>query len=479
MTWLTELPATVSRSDRQAAGREARRRLPRRAIGEWQPPADRPSAVELLTAQEETRIRRLVPLRHARMLESPLAFYRGSAVVMASDLGRSTHSNLEVMLCGDAHLSNFGVFGSAEHNIVFDLNDFDEVAPGPFEWDLMRLTTSFLLTARGLGMEPGAGTQAVTDAVGAYQRKLGAAAQRSLMENWYDLLTAEQIIGLAEQSDVNAKQARDTVDRTVAQARRRDSWSAVRKLTEVVDGRRRFISAPPLVVPFDPAKLGVDVNLMFARYLETLTWDRATLLERFEIVDIAHKVVGVGSVGLPALIVLLQGPDPDDILVLQFKAAQASVLEQWTKPAPFDQHGKRVVLGQRAMQASGDPFLGWLHGEARGVHFYGRQLRDYKWSMDVAGLRPKRLQRYAALCGATLASAHARLGDPVMISSYIGQGTKFANEIVSFSHTYADLAEKDYAEFREAVSDGSVSGHSVDPAGGSMTSDDLAQFRMN
>lgn len=457
------LPTGTSIDERKHHGKQARKQLPRKDLGAWQPPTDRPRSTDLLLGQATTRIPELVPIRHARMAVSPFTFYRGAAIVMASDLGRSANSGLWAQLCGDAHLSNFGVFGTPERNLVFDVNDFDETNPGPFEWDLMRLVASFVLAARDNGLPDDQGRSIAAAAAAAYQQVLIAASQRSYLDNWYTMLTPDMIESAVRQgvAGPSAKQAERRVNKGVTKARSRDAWSAIRKLTEIgPDGRRRFLNEPPLLVRIE----NIDTAYHFDQaafdkiaedFVTTMEADRGALLSRYTLLDVAHKVVGVGSVGLPAVIGLFQGRDADDLLVLQFKAAEASVLEPWTVASPFEHHGQRVVVGQRIMQAVGDPFLGWITGPG-GVDFYGRQLRDFKWSVDLNGLGPQQLAGYASLTGGTLALAHARAGDPVAFAAYVGRGRIFAEAMAQFAITYANLMEADYAEFTAAIADGEV-----------------------
>lgn len=459
------LPAGTPIEDRVAYGRAARKKLPRKELGAWQPPADRPRGVDLIKEQAKTRIPLLVPYRHARMAVSPFTFYRGAAIIMAADLGLSPSTGISAQICGDAHLANFGVFGSAERNLVFDVNDFDETNPGPFEWDLCRLTASLVLAARDNSLGDEVGHKAAVAAAESYQRVMGLAANRPYLDNWYTMLTPDEILAYTtQQVDKKlAQKAGKRIGKSVAKARSRDAWSAINKLTEVgPDGQRRFINQPPMLMRIAELPEGVrrrqelpDFGALMALFNGTLDPDRAALLDRYRIIDIAHKVVGVGSVGLPALIGLLQGRDDDDLMVLQFKAAEASVLEKWTAPSVFEEHGQRVVFGQRLMQATGDPFLGWLTGPA-GVAFYGRQLRDFKWSVDLAGLQAGSLDRYGALCGATLALAHARAGDPVAMAAYIGKSDSFPEALGSFAMTYADLVLKDYQDFTDAIASGEL-----------------------
>ncbi len=469
--------AGTPESERSTHGRDARKRLPRKSIADWRPPADRPRSVDLLKEQEETRIPLLVPIRHTRMAQSPFTFYRGAANVMASDLGRSANSGLWVQLCGDAHLSNFGAYGTPERNLVFDLNDFDETNPGPFEWDVMRLSASFVLAARDNKLGDDVGRECAVAAAESYQETMRGASVQPYLDNWYTMITPEAIRDLAF-SEATGKQAKfidKTMNKQITKIKERNSWSAVRKLTEVgADGRRRFREQPPLLVPIADmlrdhrfVAAGFDESVfpnLIEAFLLTMEADRAALLSRYTLLDIAHKVVGVGSVGLPALVGLLQGRDADDLLVLQFKAAESSVLEQWTAPSPFEQHGERVVVGQRVMQAAGDPFLGWLRGPA-GTHFYGRQLRDFKWSLDLDGIRAARLLGYARLCGGALAMAHARAGDPVAIAAYLGKNSVFSDALGSFAMTYADLMESDFEDFTAAIASGELAAATPKQAG--------------
>jgi hypothetical protein len=470
-------PAGTPQAERAAKGKAARGSLPRKSLSSWSPPADRPRSVDLLRAQEATRIPMLLPIRHARMAQSPFTFYRGAAKVMASDLGRSANTGLWVQLCGDAHLSNFGAYGTPERNLVFDLNDFDETNPGPFEWDVMRLSASFVLAARDNGLSDEAGRACAVAAATAYQQVIRAASERPYLDNWYTMITPEaiRVFATAQLPAKNVKMIDKNMDKRVAKIKSRNTWSAVRKLTEIgPDGLRRFRNQPPLLMRIadllrdsQVAGSGLDQSVfptLVETFLATMESDRAALLSRYTLLDMAHKVVGVGSVGLPALIGLLQGRDEDDLIVLQFKAAEASVLEQWTAPSPFEQHGQRVVVGQRVMQAAGDPFLGWIQGPA-GTHFYGRQLRDFKWSMDLDGIRPAQLLGYASVCGTSLAFAHARAGDPAAISGYLGSGSSFSSGIGDFSVTYANLMESDFEEFTAAIADGEMPAASREEAG--------------
>ncbi len=451
------MPGTPA--ERESAGRAARAAVPRSAHAEWVPAAERRDPVDLLERQAATRVGRLVPLRYERMLESPFAFYRGSAAVMAADLATTPSSGLEVQLCGDAHLSNFGAFASPERRLVFDLNDFDETHPGPWEWDVKRLAASFSLAGRerGLGEDERAAT--VRAAVGEYRgvmRRLAALGNR---EAWYQQLDRDSIearwAGLAEDR-------RRAFERTVAKAQRKDSARAVAKLTEVVDGRLRIASDPPLIVPIEQIGAqeapGVDVEArvleVLGAYRDTLAPERRALLDGYRFVDAAFKVVGVGSVGTRAWIALLLGRDEEDALVLQVKEAQRSVLEPHTAPSPYERQGERVVHGQRLLQAASDIMLGWVR--ARGVDgaerdFYVRQLWDWKGSVKVERMDAAGLAAYGEICGTALAHAHARGGDRIAIAAYLGKGDGFDRALAGFAEAYADQAEADHATLRAAV----------------------------
>jgi len=419
-------------------------------------PSDRPRAVDLLRAQDDYRIPELVPIRYGRMSASAFAFYRGSAAVMAYDLAQQPRTPGGTQICGDAHISNFGFFASPERDLVFDVNDFDETLPGPFEWDVKRMAASVALAARDAGFKKKDSRRAVVQAVEGYRTALRGLAGLDNMSVWYFKVDADQIrdaILLIARDDFGKKtlkQAEEKVDAIFTKARGKTSLRAAQKLTEVVDGRRQFRNDPPLLVraemtgPEEATVAGV-----FQQYLDTLNNDRRRLLERFEFIDLALKVVGVGSVGTRAFAVLMEGRNPEDLLVLQAKQAQASVLEAYLRPSAYENHGRRVVEGQRYMQAASDIFLGWARGPA--ADFYIRQLHDMKGSVDLARLQPIGLQAYARLCGVTLARAHARGGDVVAIASYLGEDDTFAAAVARFAESYADLAEKDYADLQAAI----------------------------
>ena len=452
-------------AERTARGRDARARTPRSALATWTTSPERPDPIALLTGQETSRVPELVPVRHARMASSPFAFYRGSAIIMAADLGSMPRTDLEVQLCGDAHLANFGLFASPDRSLVFDVNDFDETHPGPFEWDVARLATSFVLAARDNSLATATGAEAARIAAATYRTAMATFATKRELDIWYDRIDVTSIQAQLPAYEKSARRSerrkvrrlQTTLGKTIAAAQARDAWSAIAKITEVVDGRRQFRNEPPLLARLDTdAEMRRVVNVLFHDYRATLQDDRRDLLKRYEVIDAGHKVVGVGSVGLLALVLLMRGRDDDDLMILQVKQAQASVLEPYTKPSAFTRHGHRVVSGQRLMQAASDSFLGWIDGP-NDHSFYVRQLRDMKWAPDPSKMRSAQLREYAAACGHTLARAHARSGDAVAIAAYLGTGERFDASIQSFSVAYADQVEQDYADFTGAIADGRLS----------------------
>ena len=485
--------AHPSIDDREARGLEARNRATLSSHAGWRPAADRPDPVALLAQQDAARERDLVPVRHGRMAVSPFTFYRGAARVMADDLKDTPVAGLEVQLCGDAHLSNFGLFASPERILLFDVNDFDETLPGPFEYDVERMAASFTVAARGNGFAAADVRTATLASVRAYRTAMASFAQMGTMDVWYARLdedelmasipaaavgSARQVKAAKEPGKTNrkgkkgkkrakhlAKQAEKQAAKTAKKARAHDSAQALSKLGELTDGHYRIASQPPLIVPardlvatygLSPDRVMPAIHEQFRAYRATLQEDRRTLLERFEVVDMARKVVGVGSVGTRDYIVLLQGRNAHDPLFLQVKQATASVLEANLRRSRFRQHGERVVQGQRMMQAASDIYLGWTKGigpDAR-RHFYWRQLRDMKGSVEIDTLRPTGLTLYAHTCGWTLARAHARSGDPVAIAEYLGDSDAFDQSITGFSERYADQNERDYAEFVQAIRSG-------------------------
>ncbi|MEV4556837.1 DUF2252 domain-containing protein [Kitasatospora sp. NPDC049285] len=439
-------------AERTEIGREARRRAPRSTIGHWRPAADRADPVAILQEQAVDRVPELVPIRYGRMAASAFAFLRGAAAVMAADLATGSDTGLTVQLCGDAHLVNFGVFGSPERIQLFDLNDFDETLPGPFEWDVQRLAASLAVAAQENGETPEAGHQVVLAAVRAYREHIRELAGLGELAVWYQRIDATDLLG-----QLKGKRRR-RVESGLAAARRRDSLQAAGKLTEVVAGRRRIIEQPPLIQHF-----GVDddeVIGMLRDYRATLPEERGNLLDRYEYRDAAMKVVGVGSVGTRCFIVLLQGRDHHDPLMLQVKEAQQSVLEPYLTASQYPHAGQRVVAGQRLTQAAGDIFLGWMTGPG-GRHFYWRQLRDMKGSAEVGAMTSGGLRAYARLCGTALARAHARSGDRIAIASYLGRGDTFDRSVAAFAHHYAKLNTKDHERLTQAIATGEVQAENV------------------
>ena len=455
-------------AERAAAGRSARRDVPFDLLA-LPGPDDRADPVGVLEAQATTRVPELVPIRYGRMLASPFAFFRGAAAVMAADLARTPSSGLVCQLCGDAHLSNFGGFASPERRLVFDINDFDETHPGPWEWDVKRLAASLVVAARDNGFGRKVRAAVVLAAVGRYRDAMTSFARQRELEVWYAHADLEEISVLlkAQVGKAGRKRFADALDK----ARTRDSRQAFRKMTALVDGRRRIVADPPLIVPIDDLLPGAGrVELesalrgLLAGYAGTLAADRRRLFEGFRFVDMARKVVGVGSVGTRCWVVLLAGRDQDDPLLLQVKEASESVLAPHLgRPADrWRSEGERIVSGQRHMQAVSDIFLGWqsapgIDGQLR--DFYVRQLRDWKASAAVETMDPKSMQAYGALCGWTLARAHARTGDRIAIAGYLGDGDGFDRALVEFGERYADRNERDFEALRAAARSGRISAH--------------------
>ena len=481
--------AHPSIDERKAKGLEARDRTPLSSHTKWRPAADRPDPVALLEEQNRTREPDLVPVRHGRMMVSPFTFYRGAAKIMATDLKDTPVAGLEAQLCGDAHLSNFGAFASPERILLFDLNDFDETLPGPLEYDVKRMAASFTIAGRNNRFSKADIRAATLASVTAYREAMAEFAQMRTMDIWYAHLDEHELIsgirGLVtdaaseakgakkekqrkkekkdQMEEKQAKQAEKRAVQAVEKAHTRDSLQALSKLGELVDGRYRIVSQPPIVVPLRDlaATYGLSageaergIHERFRNYRGTLQDDRRHLLEQFQIVDAARKVVGVGSVGTRAFIVLLEGRDAQDPLFLQIKEATASVLEPYVRKSRYRQHGERVVQGQRMMQAASDIYLGWTKGLDESRHFYWRQLRDMKGSAIVEAMTPFALTFYARTCGWTLARAHARSGDPVATAEYLGDSDEFDKSITDFSERYADQNERDYQEFVAAIKAG-------------------------
>ena len=467
MTMTPEAPAAIDHltvAERAARGKAARAEVPRSSHAAWEPPATRPDPVEVLEQQAPSRVQELVPIRYGRMLVSPFTFYRGAAAIMASDLSNTPRSGLRAQVCGDAHISNFGVFAAPDRKLIFDVNDFDETLPGPWEWDVKRMAASVEIACRQRDLKPGKRRAAVTAAVREYRMAMRRFAGQGNLEVWYARLDEDDLVKRFE-SDVKEGDVED-LRRAARKARGKDSLRALSKLTHEVDGELRVLSAPPLLVPIEELLPEGDaqdqvgsLQALIRTYRATLPADRRHLLETYRYVDLARKVVGVGSVGTRAWVVLLVGRDGQDPLVLQAKEAQASVLEPYVGASVYANHGERVVAGQRLMQAASDIFLGWEHLTGfDGVErdFYLRQLWDGKFSADVDNMPYERLVAYVKACGWTLARTHARSGDRVAIASYLGSGDTFDEAIATFSEAYADQNLLDHRALLDAVDNGKV-----------------------
>jgi len=448
--------------ERAARGKAARAEVPRGSHGEWEPSPTRADPIELLEQQATSRVPELVPIRYGRMMVSPFTFYRGAAYVMAADLAATPRSGLMVQACGDAHLSNFGFFGSPERNLVFDINDFDETLTGPWEWDVKRLAASLAIAGRDNGFGEKIRRRIVTATVAAYRTSMRGFAEMRNLDVWYAHENAEQIIEQIRPL-IDAKRL-TVLEQNLAKMRTKDSMQAFSKLTHVVDGEPRIISDPPLIVPVEELvndrgreELLEEIRGLLRTYRRTLVSDRKHLLESFRFVHLARKVVGVGSVGTRAWIALMLGRDDTDPLFLQVKEAQASVFEPFLRKSGYENRGQRVVAGQRLMQSASDIFLGWervtgIDGQQR--DFYFRQLRDWKGSFEPGVMQPKGMEIYGRLCAWTLARAHARSGDRIAIASYLGTGGAFDQAIAEFSERYADQTERDHQALAQAVHDG-------------------------
>ncbi len=473
----------TSVEDRQAIGERARDVTPLSSQAYWVPAAERPDPVELLVEQNATREADLVPVRHGRMTVSPFTFYRGAAKIMATDLATTPMAGLVVQLCGDAHLSNFGGFASPERELLFGLNDFDETLPGPFEYDLKRMAASFTIAARNNGFTPADARAVTVESVKAYRLGMAELAARRTLDIWYAHMTEHDIQEALQADEASVKgktgkkkkraaeaskedaKAVKRANKILRKAHTRDSVGALPKLAEVVDGRHRIVSRPPVIIPLrelaasyemTPEQARNAVEEQFHAYTATLSNDRRQLLDRFTIVDAARKVVGVGSVGTRAFIVLLQGRDNADPLFLQVKEATSSVLEDHLPKSRYNTPGQRVVEGQRFLQAASDIFLGWTRRAPANRYFYWRQLRDMKASAEVELMSPFGMTFYARMCGWTLARAHARSGDPIAIAEYLGTDDTLDNAIADFSARYADQNQLDYDAFVQAIADGRI-----------------------
>ncbi|KJE19884.1 hypothetical protein FF36_05827 [Frankia torreyi] len=452
-------------TERAARGKGARILAPRRIHGEYAPTSGRADPVDVIERQSRTRLPELVPLRYQRMLESPFRFFRGAAAVMAADLAGTPVSGIDVQLCGDAHMLNFRLLASPERHLVFDINDFDETLPGPWEWDVKRLAASLVIAGRGNGFAPARRRAAVSAAIGAYRAWMRRFAAMTNLDVWYAHVDVDQL--RARLGDVLGRRYTRRLSRAATTARSRDRLRAFARLTEVTDGQPRFVSDPPLLVPVRELLRGAERDLLtdqlttiIDQYGATLVDDRRSLLAQYRLVDVARKVVGVGSVGTRCWVALLLGRDRDDPLLLQVKEAQASVLADHLPASRYGNQGERVVAGQRLMQAAGDIFLGWQRVDGidgRRRDFYVRQLQDWKGVVLPERMDPDGLALFARLCGATLARAHARSGDRVAIAAYLGAGDAFDQAIARFAEAYADQNERDHAALAEAARSGRIS----------------------
>ena len=460
----SERVAHPSVSERSSRGKAARGRAPRSDHAAWQPAVERRPPVELLLEQAAERVPELVPIRHGRMLASPFAFFRGAAALMAADLAQTPCSGITVQLCGDAHLSNFGGFAAPDRALVFDINDFDETARGPWEWDVKRLATSIAIAGRELGLTAAQRREAVEAAMRSYREAMRAFAELRNLELWYARLDVNRLLSHA--GDDVSRRERNAFNRRIAGASAKDHLRAMSKLTARVDGQLRIVARPPRIVPVEdlfPAATSEavegEMRTMLRAYRRSLPVERRHLLEGYRYRHMARRVGGIGSVGTRTWIVLLTGRDVDDPLFLQVKEAGRSVLESYTGRSTVRNHGQRVVQGQRLMQVDGDIFLGWLSaagldGTARDYHV--RQLWDWKLGAEVESMSPARLTVYGVLCAWTLARAHARTGDRVAIAAYLGRGTAFDRAVAGFAETYADQNERDHAALDEAARSGRV-----------------------
>ncbi|HKB31213.1 MAG TPA: DUF2252 domain-containing protein [Streptosporangiaceae bacterium] len=463
---LDAAPAHLTPAERAARGKAARASVPREAHAVFDPPANRPDPVSLLEQQAVSRLPELVPVRYGRMLVSPFTYYRGAALPMASDLATTPVSGLTVQACGDAHLANFGVYASPERRLVFDVNDFDETLPGPWEWDVKRLAASLEVAARGNGFSAKQRREILMASVARYRTAMRGFAGMRELDVWYAHAELDEM--QAQFGSMLDTRQRKVVAKGMAKARTRDSLQAFDKLCHVVDGRPRIIADPPLLVPIadllpdqaDAAGLEEQLGELIGKYQRTLETDRRYLFAQFQFADMARKVVGVGSVGTRCWIVLMFGRDDSDPLFLQVKEAERSVLSAFAGASRYPNQGQRVVAGQRLMQASSDIFLGWQRTEAgldgRQRDFYVRQLRDWKFSVDVDSMIPNGLRLYGELCGWTLARAHARSGDRIAIAAYLGGGDAFDRAIAAFSGAYADQNERDHAALEAAAASGRI-----------------------
>lgn len=453
------------RQERRKIGREVRESVPRDSLAHWDPPADRRDPVQLLMDQSDYRVQELVPIRYARMLSSEFAFYRGAAAVMASDLSYSPNTHMTVQICGDAHLVNFGGYAAPDRAFVFDVNDFDETLPGPFEFDLKRLVASFAVAGRDRQFDEATRAPIIQEVVRTYRSAIQTFSEMERMDVWYSRLTADDIE--AEWGADVTKKMRKNFEKTVAKAQTKTSQRALQKLTVTSpDGTTSFDSNPPFMVPLsevfgdeDREEAQAAVQSALVGYRRSLASDRRTLFSGYRVVDLARKVVGVGSVGTRCWVMLLTADqDESDVLMLQIKQAVPSVYEAYLGPSRSPQHGQRVVEGQRVMQAASDILLGWTQVTIKGQEndFYVRQMWDWKESADISTMDPDALKVYGQLCGWTLARAHARSGDRVALAGYLGSDDKFDKAMVAFAEAYADQNAKDYKALQDAASAGRI-----------------------
>ncbi|MFO1312956.1 MAG: DUF2252 domain-containing protein [Burkholderiales bacterium] len=449
----TRHDAKVARESRASVGRDLRKRVGRATHAKVA--AGRRDPIALLEASSRGRVRDLVPIRYGRMLQSPFTFLRGSAAVMAHDLARTPSTGVQAQICGDCHLLNFGLFASPERQLVFDINDFDETHPGPWEWDLKRLAASFVVAARDAGISDAKARDIVVGCARAYRECMARVSHLAPLEVWYEKVEWQQVIEMAP--DAKARKFREQVR---DQAKRRIVDHLFPKITQVIDGKARLVDQPPLIFHVDAPDYEERVAHAFAAYRASLSDDRRVLLDRYRLVDFAVKVVGIGSVGTRCYIALLLSAE-DHPLFLQFKEAVTSVLEPYTQRCTYGNQGQRVVMGQRLMQSTSDIFLGWSRDA--GQDFYVRQLRDMKFSVPLDGFNAVRLARYAHLCGHTLARSHARSADAATVAGYLGKGDPFEEALATFAIAYADQTEKDHAALVKAVRSGRI--HALRPEG--------------
>jgi uncharacterized protein (DUF2252 family) len=443
--------------ERRKMGKALRKSLPRRSHGDWQPSPDRPDPVSLLQAQDEGRLQHLLPIKYGRMVASPFAFLRGSAVVMASDLATAPVTGFDVVLCGDAHLDNFGLFATPERNRVFDINDFDEAYPGPWEWDLKRLANSAVVAGRANGFADNTCLELASNVSRSYRRWMRRFASMSILDVWYFQIDADSVVELI---NTHAKKSAKHTRKAVKKARSHTSQRTLDKLTEVVDGKRQFIDQPPLLVPLlsEQARGQIseqDIERAWQDYVSSVSEEKRQLLARFRIADAALRVGGVGSVGTRCTVLLLEGDTEADGLILQQKEANPSVLEPYLQKRMVSNQAHRVVVGQRLMQAQSDMFLGWIQAPS-GTHYYWRQLKDMKGSFDTELFDAKGMNAYLRVCAACLARAHARTGGASLISGYMGSSNVFNDAIAAFAAAYADQTERDYEALEQAVNAGRI-----------------------